>query len=420
MTNQCIEDMIEVFEKECETISSILNSRKEIDEIEENIKDNEEDILNCIYDLMCEYVNTNARQMSSDKFDSLINDNVITMLYCILDVEENIDIRDSILIESLIDKSLKLLYMKHVPCRSYSYSFIRKLPNIEKINLKIDKIKNTYQPEQRSTDWYIYRHNLITASNAWKVFDTESNYNSLIYEKCKPYVDISKMPVINVDTPLQWGQKYEPLSVIIYEYKYETIIEDFGCLQHEKYKCVGASPDGINTKKDNNRYGRMLEIKNIFNRDITKIPKKEYWIQMQLQMEVCDLNECDFLETRFKEYESKEEFYNDGSFGVSLDDKEKGIILFFYENNKPIYEYYYNKTCGNFNQWEEEMFKKHESKLFIKTIYWKLDEFSCILVLRNKIWFNSIIKEMCNIWEIIEKERISGYDHRAPKKKIIV
>ena len=164
----------------------------------------------------------------------------------------------------------------------------------------------------------------------------------------------------------------------------------------------------------------MWEIKNILNRDITKIPKKEYWIQMQLQMEVCDLNECDFLETRFKEYESKEEFYNDGSFDVSLDDKEKGIILFFYENNKQIYEYYYNKTCGNFNHWEVEMFKKHVSKLFIKTIYWKLDEFSCILVLRNKIWFNSIIKEMCSIWEIIEKERISGYDHRAPKKKIIV
>ena len=412
--------MIEVFEKECENISSIINSQKEIERIEEYIKNNEEDILNCIYDLMCEYVNTNARDMSSDKFDSLIHENIITMLYCILDIEENIDIKDSILIESLIDKSLKLLYTKHVPCRSYSYSFIRKLPNIEKINLKIDKIKNTYQPEQRSTDWYVYRHNLITASNAWKVFDTESNYNSLIYEKCKPYVDISKMPVINVDTPLQWGQKYEPVSVIIYEYKYETIIEDFGCLQHDKYKCVGASPDGINIKKDNSRYGRMLEIKNIFNRDITKIPKKEYWIQMQLQMEVCDLNECDFLETRFKEYESKEEFDKDGSFDVSLDGKEKGIILFFYDNNKPVYEYYYSKICGNFNNWEEEIFNKHESKLFIKTIYWKLDEFSCILVLRNKIWFNSIIKEMCNIWEIIEKERINGYDHRAPKKKIIV
>ena len=50
----------------------------------------------------------------------------------------------------------------------------------------------------------------------------------------------------------------------------------------------------------------MLEIKNIVNREITGIPKKEYWVQMQMQMEVCAIyEECDFLETRFKEYENE-------------------------------------------------------------------------------------------------------------------
>ena len=34
---------------------------------------------------------------------------------------------------------------------------------------------------------------------------------------------------------------------------------------------------------------------------------------MQPQMETCELNECDFLETRFKEYESEEEFLVDGT-----------------------------------------------------------------------------------------------------------
>ena len=38
-----------------------------------------------------------------------------------------------------------------------------------------------------------------------------------------------------------------------------------------------------------------------FGYKLDGIPKKEYWIQMQLQMEVCDLDECDFLETRFIE-----------------------------------------------------------------------------------------------------------------------
>ena len=32
---------------------------------------------------------------------------------------------------------------------------------------------------------------------------------------------------------------------------------------------------------------------------------------MQLQMEVWNIEECDFLETVFKQYNSEEEFYND-------------------------------------------------------------------------------------------------------------
>lgn len=413
----CIEDIFDIFEEQCKEISDLIQHKKEIDLLEEIIKDNEDEYLNCIYDLMCEYIDENIDHMHKYKFEDVMIDNIIIMMYCVFDIEENIEIRNSIIFMSLIEKSLKLLYLKYIPCRSYKESFIRKPPNKDKMKDKIEKIKNTYQPEQRTTDWYMYRHNLITASSAWKVLDTESNTNSIIYEKCKPYVDISKIPVVNVDTPLQWGQKYETLSIMIYENTYDTLVEDFGCIQHDTYKCLGASPDGINIKEDNDRYGRMLEIKNVFNREITKIPKNEYWVQMQLQMEVCNLNECDFLETRFIEYESKKEFDDDGSMFNSNDNKLKGIILFFYENSKPIYEYYYHKTCDDFDKWEEEIFTKHENKLFIKTIYWKLDEFSCILVLRNKPWFNSIIHKITNTWEIIEKERISGYDHRAPKRK---
>ena len=61
----------------------------------------------------------------------------------------------------------------------------------------------------------------------------------------------------------------------------------------------------------------MLEIKNPTSREITGIPKEDYWIQMQLQMETCNLNECDFLETVFKEYETEEEFMADGTFRIT-------------------------------------------------------------------------------------------------------
>ena len=116
-----------------------------------------------------------------------------------------------------------------------------------------------------------------------------------------------------------------------YEYVYSTQIKEYGCIPHETHKFLGASPDGINVDPNSNRFGRMLEIKNIVNREINGIPKKEYWIQMQMQMECCNLFETDFLECRFKEYADYNEFIKDGdSFDKTENGKYKGVMLQFY------------------------------------------------------------------------------------------
>ena len=54
----------------------------------------------------------------------------------------------------------------------------------------------------------------------------------------------------------------------------------------------------------------------------------------------------------------------------------------------------------------------------INCYYWKLQEISCVLVLRNKRWFKDNINQLQEIWETSEKERISGYEHRKPNKRI--
>ena len=53
---------------------------------------------------------------------------------------------------------------------------------------------------------------------------------------------------------------------------------------------------------------------------------------------------------------------------------------------------------------------------FIQKIYWYLEDYSCVLVPRNKQWFNAILTKISKIWEIILKERKTGYDHRKPKR----
>jgi hypothetical protein len=81
---------------------------------------------------------------------------------------------------------------------------------------------------------------------------------------------------------------------------------------------------------------------------------------MQLQMEVCDLDECDFLETKFTEYPDYNSYYND------IDSKnKKGIIIYFHtKEGKPHYEYMPLDIhlTEDITKWEEENIEKYQSE----------------------------------------------------------
>jgi hypothetical protein len=216
-------------------------------------------------------------------------------------------------------------------------------------------------------------------------------------------------------------------------------VEDFGCIQHKTYNFIGASPDGINVDPASDRYGRMLEIKNIVNREITGIPKKEYWIQTQLQMEVCELNECDFLETKFTEYTDRQMFQDDTKYNehekedefndtfvnytISKNGNVKGIIVYFHTpEGKPLYIYkpLHIIHPQDIIDWEEQTVQLYESQehyTFMSFIYWKLEKMSCVLITRNEKWFQDNVPQLEKIWKTIEEERVTGYEHRAPNKK---
>ena len=318
-----------------------------------------------------------------------------------------------------------------LPFRQYLYTHPDALTKIkhDTITNKITELQSRYQPTQRTPEWYEYRHGLITASSLHKALGSESQINSLIREKNKPYVP-QKMNYFS-QNPRQWGTVYETISIMIYCQMFSTSISDFGCIQHDKYPIIGASPDGINTDPMSDRYGRMIEVKNIVNREITDKPKEEYWIQMQIQMETCDLDECDFIETRFKEFETESDFY---AFD-SDSEKQKGIFLCFVvslnfvqensldcdtkiiqldthshtETAPPKYIYMpLDIPCDStsINEWIQKTKTEMKPKYTLyATHYWYLDEFSCILVKRNRLWFQSVLPKIQNTWNLIELSR---------------
>ena len=439
-----------------------------IDDNDENANNSftEDDLIEAsstIYELTHEYIQSYVSDMHEPLFHKRMVDEITELLFsewlqtqlCSESQYDDIHSHCNIICNDYFD-----LHIAHSPRRSHSNTLILNNRQSKQYVNAMNWLQTIEQPEQRTTEWYEFRHNLISASSLGKIFGTSASRNRLIYEKCQPVYNALNRGNghISVNSPMHWGQKYEPVSCALYEQLFNTKISDFGCIQHKEYTFIGASPDGIVTDTECPRYGRMLEIKNIVNRDITGIPLKDYWIQMQIQMECCDLDECDFMETRFKEYHDEDEFWQNDTH------THKGVMLYFVEkvsighieqesitrplsntypclndpsNNSdsnsngyalaqqysgiPRYEYMplnIPLDKDSVNEWIENMRNKlRRSWSLYTTIYWYLDQYSCVLIERNRLWFKDALPLIENTWRTIEEERISGCEHRAPAKK---
>jgi putative phage-type endonuclease len=285
---------------------------------------------------------------------------------------------------------------------------------------------------QKTQEWYETRYGLLTASNAWKALGTEAQQNQLIMEKCTPFdkfkEDCARHGNLSADNPMAWGQKYEPVTAMIYEAKNRTKLGEYGCIVHSKWRFLGASPDGINVDPASPLYGRMVEIKNIVNRDIDGVPLDAYWVQMQIQMEVCDLDECDFVETRIKKFANLDEF-------LSSDNPLRGVVLTFVPRiqigtamkqqehsfeKKQFHEYFLlsdSVVDSTVEKWVQDKRTEHSTYAMSNCEYWCVDQYSCVLVKRNRAWFDAAIPKIAQVWQIIQSERVTGCEHRVPKKR---
>ncbi len=269
---------------------------------------------------------------------------------------------------------------------------------------KLQKLIDKKQFKQLSLEWYDARKNIITASSAatlltrtHEVCDTYVKEFCLegIFEingkQCNPYekkIDYikSKSGIIpsgfTGNDATNHGQKFEQIANDIYSImKNNMEIFEFGLILHDSIPWLGASPDGIASDCT------MLEIKCPFRRKINGIPPLYYWIQVQLQLEVCDLEYCDFFECEFITYYSWEEFIDD-----ILDNSTiyyKGII--FEHEGKYIYP---DKSSINNIK---EIYNLIQTNTNYKVHYWKLSNYSNVKIKRSREWF-------ANVKPLLEKD----------------
>lgn len=389
-----------------------------------------EDLAESVYELIGEYIDENILNMSKIGFMNILTDDITHIIFQQLNDAEVYDNYE--LLHDFVEDQVTAWFACHctecperqsahnegnilVDCFGQDEEFA--IQYIDDM-LKTIYSKDAANPAQRTPEWYTRRYNMLTASNLYQALGSDAQKNRLIYEKCKPLdTTVVESKWISTEGALHWGVKYEPLTTLIYEKITGAKIGNFGCIQHDDVPFLGASPDGIIINRESPLYGRLVEIKNIYNRDMDGIPSEAYWVQTQLQMQCCDLGACDFVETRFKEYESEEAFYAEEDA-----ERQRGIILQFIPrdamSNIPKYEYMpLDIAVEAAAEWIENKKGELVDYVVFKTHYWYLDEICMTTVLRNDKWFQAAKVGFESIWNTIQEERITGYEHRAPKKR---
>lgn len=293
---------------------------------------------------------------------------------------------------------------------------------IDVMTQRMNKLSQIILPEQRSLEWYLMRHNMITASDLYKVLGPPGGRRELLIKKSSP-IDPHKQKSGGGDA-CKHGVKFEPIATSLYELRNKVKVLEFGCIPHfDRNFPFGASPDGICSLDKEYYAGRMLEIKCPYSRQINGVVPEMYWKQVQGQLEVCDLEVCDFLECKITEYDTMDSFYQDGDDLSTADGLEKGAIIVYSDLNNN-YSYIYPQIGLGKSELlelidlETDKILDDPNKNYVTICWWKLEVYSCILIKRDREWFSSITPKIYSFWEEVEKYRVQGNDILLKQKKI--
>jgi len=317
-----------------------------------------------------------------------------------------------------IEEVSKLIYDGFIENNKlYTYEIIRKrLLTIKKYRNELNILLQLPLMKQRSNEWFEARKTRLTASDLYDAIKGGNITIKLAKKKANIVVDNINY---NAIPALKWGTMFEPMATRCYSQKMNNInIYDFGLICDANNKHFGASPDGIN------ELGIMLEIKCPYSRKIIEgvIPDK-YRMQIQGQLAVCKLKECDYIECIFKTIECDDDYLELGDIT-----KNHGIIAEFY-NSKGEYVYYYSSANKTPKECIEEMINNRdyhdtnddEKNLlkFSKYTYWRLDDMIIQRVTFNSETWETIIPKINNFWEKVEEYKLLPIELGIKKYKFV-
>ena len=207
------------------------------------------------------------------------------------------------------------------------------------------KLRTKKQIVQKSKEWYNTRNNIITSTDVSTILDQNKyqNKRELILKKINNKIS-------SPNEAMEWGNFFEDIATDIYSKINNKKVYNLGLLIHDLYKFIGASPDGLIENND------LLEIKCPFSQKVYDDIPINYWIQTQIQMEVCNLNRTILFVCVFDKSIKNNALYSGNKNGINwslLNYKEfviKRDRKWFSENLSKIKDFYkdlnYYKSNG--------------------------------------------------------------------------
>jgi len=283
------------------------------------------------------------------------------------------------------------------------------LPIIKRIIKDKKQLKfllDSPQVKQRSEEWYSLRRDRLTASDTAQSMNLGKfgTRNELLLKKAFPdnYPNLS----MNIP-PLRHGIMFEAMTARCYSQSYNDIlIHEFGLIPHPTLSCFGASPDGITD------LGVMVEYKTPYRRKITETIPEQYELQMQGQLAVTNLSECDYVECEMQEFKDIETYL------ISISPSSLTQHGIFIEINDNEREYIYSPpylTPVQVHDWLKKTIENSSSRNY-KIIPWKMRRMYVERVYFDKQRWDTILKNKIQVfWDDVLNLRNNPPINNHPK-----
>lgn len=288
-------------------------------------------------------------------------------------------------------------------------------PQLSADEAKVAALLAAASTAQRTPEWYAESMNLLTASELGNLFKSPRTRALMVMSKTAPPEHNSSARPVDSSfmSAFDWGIRFEPVVKALYELRHLSTVAEVGRLRHPTLARCAASPDGI--VHAGPRAGRLLEIKCPVTREPGPTVPDDYYAQIQQQLEVCDLEYCDYVEVKFRAPYSTPATMAvqgpvaEGMYGIIWRcDREDaaGVTTSRYIYEKP----------GSLPEEPTETLAAGE--VIMERVVYEVITWNEITVRRNRDWWVAVLPKIEAFWSDVEMARKGNFivPEARPKK----